>query len=178
MFEQLSVPSLYIALPAVLSLYASGRTTGLVLGSGERTHSVPVYEGHPLCHYAQDLSIGGSDLTLRTRSELTSVGYSFTCQTSDVSSVRDIKETLCYISPRRYAMGVPSVESSWPTIPNLEKIDQRCAQLRHASMNGTYFQRLPLDLLPNFYEKSFTKTLFFLVEILYFQESEPDYRMS
>ena len=33
---------------AVLALYASGRTTGLVLDSGEVTYAVPIYEGHTL----------------------------------------------------------------------------------------------------------------------------------
>ena len=45
-FEKLNVPALYTALQAILSLYASGRTTGLVLDSGDGvSHTVPVYEG-------------------------------------------------------------------------------------------------------------------------------------
>jgi len=35
MFETFNVPAFYVAIQAVLSLYASGRTTGIVLDSGD-----------------------------------------------------------------------------------------------------------------------------------------------
>ena len=46
MFETFNVKGMYITIQAVLSLYANGRTTGLVCDSGDGvTHTVPVYEG-------------------------------------------------------------------------------------------------------------------------------------
>ena len=46
MFETFNVPGMYVAIQAVLSLYASGRTTGIVVDSGDGvTHTVPVYDG-------------------------------------------------------------------------------------------------------------------------------------
>jgi actin len=47
MFEEYEVPAMYIQIQAVLSLYAAGRTTGIVVDSGDGvTHTVPIFEGY------------------------------------------------------------------------------------------------------------------------------------
>jgi actin-related protein len=49
MFETFNVPSMYLAIQAVLALYSTGRSTGVVLDSGDGlTSSVPIYEGYAL----------------------------------------------------------------------------------------------------------------------------------
>ena len=46
MFETFNVPALYVSIPAVLTLFASGRSAGCVLDSGDGvSHTVPIYEG-------------------------------------------------------------------------------------------------------------------------------------
>ncbi len=51
MFETFNVPSLFTSYQAVLALYSTGRTTGIVLDSGDGvTNTVPVYEGYALPH--------------------------------------------------------------------------------------------------------------------------------
>jgi actin-related protein len=94
MFETFQVPALYVTIQAVLALWASGRTTGVVVDSGEGvTHMVPVFSGYALPHAIARLDMGGGDLTDYLMKLLTERGYSFTT-TAEREIVRDVKETL------------------------------------------------------------------------------------
>ena len=64
MFETFEVRNMYIAIQAVMSLYANGRSTGLVVDAGDGvSHTVPVFEGFSIPHAVQKMEIAGRLIT-------------------------------------------------------------------------------------------------------------------
>uniref|UniRef100_A0A6M2DPT2 Beta-centractin n=1 Tax=Xenopsylla cheopis TaxID=163159 RepID=A0A6M2DPT2_XENCH len=97
-FETFNVPALFVSMQAVLSLYATGRTTGVVLDSGDGvTHSVPIYEGFALPHNIMRIDTAGRDVTRYLKLLLRKEGVNFRT-TSEFEIVRSIKEKACYLS--------------------------------------------------------------------------------
>ncbi|CCI45484.1 hypothetical protein ABG067_006338 [Albugo candida] len=97
-FEAFNIPSFFVSPQAVLSLYASGRTTGVVLDVGDGVaHVVPVFESFTLPHAITRMDIAGRDVTDQLQKLLRRSGYHF--QTSaEREIVREIKEKLCYVA--------------------------------------------------------------------------------
>jgi actin-related protein len=98
MFECFNVPGMYIAIQAVMSLYSAGKTTGLVLDSGDGvTHFVPIFEGYAFPHSILRVNLAGRDLTEYMLKILSERGLHLT-SSAEKEIVRDIKEKLCYVS--------------------------------------------------------------------------------
>ena len=98
MFEAYDVPAVYLMIDAVLSLYATGKTNGLVYSVGEGVaHSVPVKEGYAIPEAVQRLDLSGCDMTNYLKKLLCERGYTFATD-AELDTVRDIKEKLCYVA--------------------------------------------------------------------------------
>lgn len=95
LFECFHVPAMQTVHQALLALYAYGRTTGLVLGSGHGTSYVaPILTGDlaPLDTYRLD--VAGADLTEYLAQLLQAGGHS----PPKASLVNQIKEACCYVT--------------------------------------------------------------------------------
>jgi|UniRef100_A0A7S4CFY0 actin-related protein len=97
-FEKFKVPSLYVSVAPVLSVYASGRTTGIVVEAGNSTcHTVPIFEGFSLFHSILQLDFGGVDLTNYLKGVLANNGIKFRASHErEVCSF--LKEKLCLVA--------------------------------------------------------------------------------
>lgn len=98
MFEKYDFGGVYVAIQAVLALYAQGLTSGVVVDSGDGvTHIVPVYESVVLNHLTRRLDVAGRDVTRQLIALMLRRGYAFN-RTADFETVRQIKEKFCYVS--------------------------------------------------------------------------------
>ena len=89
---------MYLSTQPVLSLYGSGRITGVVCDSGlDTTYCVPIWEGNIYPNTLKKLDFGGNNITQYLMNELSKCGHLFQrCLKS--SHINDIKETLCYVA--------------------------------------------------------------------------------
>lgn len=98
MFEVFNSPAVVIANTATLSLFSTGRSSGIIVDSGYgRTHIGPVWEGYVMPHFLRRMDIAGSDLTVHLQGKLRMDGYPFST-IADLERVNQIKEELCYVS--------------------------------------------------------------------------------
>lgn len=97
MFESFNVPALFVSMQAVLALYASGRTTGVVLDSGDGiTQAVPIYEGFALPLSIVRTDVAGRDITKFLKFLIRKEGLILNT-TAEFEVVKKLKEQACYI---------------------------------------------------------------------------------
>jgi len=102
LFDRFNVPALFVSNQAVLCLYGSGRTTGIVLDCGDGvSSSVPIFEGFSLSHAISRMDYGGRDVTSYLRLLLRRSGYNFDTS-AGMEVVRKIKEGVCEVSQQAY----------------------------------------------------------------------------
>ena len=98
LFETFNVPALYTAVQAVLSLYASGKTTGIVLDAGDGvSHAVPVFQGFAIPNSIRRIDVAGRDVTEHLQQLLRKSGRVFHTS-AEKETVKDIKEKTGYVA--------------------------------------------------------------------------------
>ncbi|CAH1784012.1 unnamed protein product [Owenia fusiformis] len=129
-FETFNVPALFISIQAVLSLYATGRTTGVVLDSGEGvTHAVPIYEGFAMQHSIMRVDIAGRDVSRYLRLLLRKEGHNFHTS-AELEIVRTIKERACYLSINPQKEETMDTEKTAYTLPDGSTLEVGPARFR------------------------------------------------
>lgn len=82
-----------------MALYASGRTTGTVLGIGEGvTTSVTIYEGYVLPHAVQKSDLAGAEITKSLKKRLIENGLNIHPTEADWVMLQRMKEKNCYVA--------------------------------------------------------------------------------
>ena len=94
--EDLGFKAIAMINSSSLSLYATGRTSGVVVQCGEtRTYTVPIYEGFPLYHALNKTKIGGRDLTEIFKKGI--IENKIDILPENIEILREIKEKSCYV---------------------------------------------------------------------------------
>eukprot|EP00823_Brevimastigomonas_motovehiculus_P003394 TRINITY_DN2056_c0_g1_i1.p1 TRINITY_DN2056_c0_g1~~TRINITY_DN2056_c0_g1_i1.p1 ORF type:complete len:382 (+),score=63.79 TRINITY_DN2056_c0_g1_i1:61-1206(+) len=97
-FETFNAPAFYVQIQSILSLYSSGRTTGVVLDSGDGvTTAVPVFEGFVMQHAVSRIDVAGRDITEYLQLLLRKAGHIFHTS-SEIEIVKTIKEKSCFVA--------------------------------------------------------------------------------
>lgn len=99
MFESQKACGFYFMPQCQLSLFASGRTRGLVVEVGHgSSHAIPIFEGYPLPHAALHYNVGGMDVSHRVHKSLVKRGHSF--HSFQQQTIHEIKEQTCVMPGR------------------------------------------------------------------------------
>ena len=122
MFEEYGFDQVNVSIQAMLTLYAQGLFTGVVVDTGDGvSHVVPVYEGYVPENLIARLNVAGRHITHYLIKLLLLRGYAFN-RTADFETVRQIKEKFCYVAydidqERRLAQETTVLEESY-TLPD------------------------------------------------------------
>ena len=110
-FEDFSVPAFYISIQAVLSLYSTGKASGIVVDCGAGVnHVVPVTEAFAIKHAIKTQKVSGDSITEKLEAFLKEKGAVFG-QEDPTEICNLIKESKCFI-PQDYEDEVENINDS------------------------------------------------------------------
>ncbi|SBT76989.1 actin-like protein, putative [Plasmodium ovale] len=97
-FEHFDFDNINISVSGLMSIYAAGLTTGLVLDIGEGvTQCIPVFDGYIEKNSIIRSDFGGEELSMFLQKLICDIGYSVTTR-KNFEYVKTMKETLCFCS--------------------------------------------------------------------------------
>jgi actin beta/gamma 1 len=122
MFEKYHVPALYVPYQGQLALISTGRTSGMVLDSGEGISEFSAFLDGKRLKGSKSVNLSGKDVTDCLLKELKRKDYSFTTA-ADREEVRKIKEDVCLISKYKLdEFNEEKYDEEEYVLPNGEKI--------------------------------------------------------
>ena len=125
-FETFNVPAIFISVQAVLALYASGRTTGVVLDIGDGVaHTVPVYEGFAVPHAIQRVDLAGRFRAFD--SGTLPVIFSCYCESKERHSQPALNLISSAPSKKRHAMSLSMPKRKRKSTPSRTSMSSRTA---------------------------------------------------
>ncbi|KJH40371.1 Actin [Dictyocaulus viviparus] len=168
MFEKYNIPAFFLCKNAVLTAFANGRTSGLVVDSGAtQTSAIPVYDGYAVTHAVVRSSIGGDIICEQLQLMLNE-------QNIDLVPVYKIggKEEVNENEPPRWSIrkNLPEVTDSYDKYMRkqiLEDMAISILQLCDTPLDAEYAEKLPSA--PYSFPNGFTKE--FLAERIKIPES-------
>jgi len=135
MFEKLKVKSLAIFNTAVLSLFSTGQTRGLVIESGEGiTQAVPVFEGYAIPHAIFKMQIAGQDITAKVQQRMMEEhGQEYA---SNFTVMQQLKEKVCTVASS-YSAAMKGPDSVDEEAKSFELPDGKIIQVSKAIRTGS-----------------------------------------
>ena len=129
MFETFNVDKFYLSNPALLSMYSTGKFSGIVVDLGEGIcQFCPIFDGYPSPTHIIIQKLGGKDLTEYMIKNLQGQGHSFyTSAKKEIA--KKIKEKACYVA-LDYEYELKSIEPFVYEMPDGEHIFLKDLRIR------------------------------------------------
>eukprot|EP00039_Didymoeca_costata_P026898 m.16946 g.16946 ORF g.16946 m.16946 type:complete len:435 (-) comp5848_c0_seq1:27-1331(-) len=168
MFEKYKVPALFLAKSAVLSAFASGRSTALIIDGGASSTSVtPVYDGFVLYNGLRRSSIGGDILSeqfLKALEATTEVVPQF-----EVKSKTAVGESELPIYERKKIPGLTQSFLKFSKLEIIRDLESCIGRVAHPTYQEEALANLPTSIyeFPNGFHRPFGVERYSVPEILF-----------
>lgn len=154
MYETYGFGHVNVSIQAMLTLYAQGLFTGVVVDTGDGvSHVVPVFDGFVPQNLIKRLNVAGRHITNYLIKLLLLRGYAFN-RSADFETVRQIKEKLCYVA---YDIDVERRLAQETTV-RAPHAPHRCPPLRNPTRNVYALTKLAFPFLSSCLTSSSRRT--------------------